>query len=156
RHVVGVELVNNRLAANALETRGALGVYEPSDESYTLYSSTQNPHGVRSTLAGAVFRLPETRLRVIAHDVGGGFGSEGDTYPEEALGRWASRRCGRPVKWIQTRSEALLNDDQGRDQVVRGEMALDGDGRILAIRAQARHALGAYVVGAAIVPVIYS
>jgi aerobic carbon-monoxide dehydrogenase large subunit len=156
RHVVDVTLVNNRLAANALEPRGAIGHHDPSDESYTLYTSTQNPHGVRSMLAQAVFRLPETKLRVIAHDVGGGFGMKGDTYPEEALVLWASRRCGRPVKWIQTRSEALLNDDQGRDQVVRGEMALDAGGKILAIRAQARHALGAYVVGAAIVPVIYS
>jgi aerobic carbon-monoxide dehydrogenase large subunit len=156
RHVVTVSLVNNRLAANALEPRGALGHYDPADESYTLVTSTQNPHGVRSMLAQAVFRVPETRLRVIAHDVGGGFGMKGDVYPEEALVLWASRRCGRPVKWIQTRSEALLNDDQGRDQTVRAEMALDAGGRILAIRAQARHALGAYVVGAAIVPVIYS
>jgi carbon-monoxide dehydrogenase large subunit len=156
RHVVVVSLVNNRLAANALEPRGALGHYDPSDESYTLHTSTQNPHGVRSMLAQAVLRVPETRLRVVAHDVGGGFGMKGDVYPEEALVLWASRRCGRPVKWIQTRSEALLTDDAGRDQTVRGEMALDADGRILAIRAQARHALGAYVVGAAIVPVIYS
>jgi len=96
RHVVDVTLVNNRLAANALEPRGAIGHYDPSDESYTLYTSTQNPHGVRSMLAQAVFRLPETRLRVIAHDVGGGFGMKADTYPEEALVLWASRRCGRP------------------------------------------------------------
>jgi aerobic carbon-monoxide dehydrogenase large subunit len=156
RHVVAVSLLNNRLAANAMEPRGALGHYDPSDESYELSTSTQNPHGVRSMLAQAVFHLPETKLRVIAHDVGGGFGMKGDTYPEEALVLWASRRCGRPVKWIQTRSEALLNDDQGRDQIVRGEMALDADGKILAIRARARHALGAYVVGAGIVPVIYS
>jgi carbon-monoxide dehydrogenase large subunit len=156
RHVVTLSLVNNRLAANALEPRGAIGHYDGSDGAYTLYTSTQNPHGVRTMLAQAVFRLPETKLRVIAPDVGGGFGMKGDTYPEEALVLWASRRCGRPVKWIQTRSESLLSDDQGRDQVVHGEMALDADGKILAMRAQARHALGAYVVGAAIVPVIYS
>ena len=156
RHVVTLTLGNNRLAAAALETRGAIGDYDPADETYTLHTSTQNPHGVRSMLAQAVFRVPETKLRVIAGDVGGGFGMKGDTYPEEALVLWASRRTGRPVKWIQRRSEAMLTDDQGRDQVVRGEMALDADGKILAIRAQARHALGAYVVGAAIVPVIYS
>jgi carbon-monoxide dehydrogenase large subunit len=156
RHVVTLSLVNNRLAANALETRGAIGSYDPSDESYTLYTSTQNPHGVRSILSQAVLRVPETRLRVVAQDVGGGFGMKGDTYPDEALVLWASRRYGRPVKWIQSRSEAMLNDDQGRDQVVHGEMALDADGKILAVRARARHALGAYVVGAAIVPVIYS
>src|SRR5262249_1696326 len=110
----------------------------------------------RSVLSQAVFRIPETKLRVIAQDVGGGFGMKGDTYPEEALVLWASRRCNRPVKWIQSRSEGLANDDHGRDQVVDGEMALDEQGKILAIRARALHALGAYVVGAAIVPVIYS
>jgi carbon-monoxide dehydrogenase large subunit len=156
RHVVTLTLVNNRLSANALEPRGAIGDYDPADDTYTLYTSTQNPHGVRTMLAQAVFRVPETKIRVIAQDVGGGFGMKGDTYPEEALVLWASRRCGRPVKWIQTRSEGLLNDDHGRDQVVRGEMALDAGGTILAIRAHAQHALGAYVVGAAIVPVIYS
>jgi carbon-monoxide dehydrogenase large subunit len=156
RHTVSLRLVNNRLSANALEPRGAIGDYNPADDTYTLYTSTQNPHGVRTVMAQAVFRLPETRFRVIAQDVGGGFGMKADTYPEEALVLWASRRCGRPVKWIQTRTEGLLTDDHGRDQVVRGEMALDADGKILAIRAQALHALGAYVVGAAIVPVIYS
>ena len=156
RHVVTLTLLNNRLSANALEPRGAIGDYDAADDSYTLYTSTQNPHGVRTMLAQAVFHLPETKLRVIAGDVGGGFGMKGDTYPEEALVLWASRRCGRPVKWIQTRSEGLLSDDHGRDQVVHGEMALDEHGTILAVRAHARHALGAYVVGAAVVPVIYS
>jgi carbon-monoxide dehydrogenase large subunit len=156
RHVVSLRLVNNRLSANALEPRGAIGDYNAADDDYTLYTSTQNPHGVRTVLSQAVFRIPETTLRVIAHDVGGGFGMKADTYPEEGLVLWASRRCGRPVKWIQTRSEGLLSDDHGRDQVVQGEMALDETGKILAIRAQALHALGAYVVGAAIVPVIYS
>ena len=156
RHTVSLRLLNNRLSANALEPRGAIGDYNPADDAYTLYTSTQNPHGVRTVMAQAVFGLPETKFRVIAQDVGGGFGMKADTYPEEALVLWASRRCGRPVKWIQTRSEGLLNDDHGRDQVVQGEMALDEHGTILAIRAQALHALGAYVVGAAIVPVIYS
>ena len=156
RHVVSLRLVNNRLSANALEPRGAIGDYNPADDRYTLYTSTQNPHGVRSMLARAVFGIPETRLRVIADDVGGGFGMKGDTYPEEGLVLWASRRCGRPVKWIQTRSEGLLGDDHGRDQVVQGEMAIDERGQILGIRARALHAVGAYVVGAAVVPVLYS
>jgi carbon-monoxide dehydrogenase large subunit len=156
RHVVSLRLVNNRLSANALEPRGAIGDYHPADDRYTLYTSTQNPHGVRSMLCRAVFGIPETRLRVVAEDVGGGFGMKGDTYPEEGLVLWASRRCGRPVKWIQTRSEGLLGDDHGRDQVVHGEMALDENGKILAIRAHALHAVGAYVVGAAVVPVLYS
>ena len=153
-HVVALRLENNRLSANAIEPRGAIGEY--LDGQFTLHTSTQNPHGVRMQLAQRVFGMPETRLRVVALDVGGGFGMKADTYPEEGLVLWAARRLGRPVKWIATRSESLIGDDHGRDQVVAGEMALDANGRILAIRAQALHSLGAYVVGAAVVPVIYS
>jgi carbon-monoxide dehydrogenase large subunit len=156
RHVVSLRLTNNRLSANSLEPRGALGEYDPASGGYTLYSSTQNPHGLRTLLAQAVFRLPETRFRVVAHDVGGGFGMKGDGYPEDALVLLASRRCGRPVKWISTRSEGLLGDAHGRDQVVDGEMALDEHGRILAIRARALHAFGAYVAGAAVASLVFS
>jgi carbon-monoxide dehydrogenase large subunit len=155
-HVVSLRLENNRLSANSLEPRGAIGDYNPADEAFTLYTSTQNPHGVRTQLAQNVFRVPETKLRVVALDVGGGFGMKADTYPEEGLVLWASRALGRPVKWTATRSESLAGDDHGRDQVVTGEMALDADGRILAIRAQAVQAVGAYVVGAAVVPVLYA
>jgi len=156
KHVVKLRLENNRLSANAMEPRGAIGDYNPADDRFTLYTSTQNPHGVRTVLAQRVFGIPETKLRVVAHDVGGGFGMKGDTYPEEGLVLWASRRLGRPVKWTATRSESLLGDDHGRDQVVTGEMALDENGKILAIRAQALHAVGAFVSGAAVVPVVYS
>jgi len=156
KHVVSLRLENNRLSANALEPRGAIGDYSPADESYTLYTSTQNPHGVRQVLCQAVFKMPETKLRVVAYDVGGGFGMKGDTYPEEGLVLWASRRLGRPVKWTATRSESIMGDDHGRDQVVHCEMALDDNGKILAIRAQAVHAVGAYVTGAAVVPVLYA
>jgi carbon-monoxide dehydrogenase large subunit len=156
KHVVSLRLENNRLSANAMEPRGAIGDYSPADDSYTLYTSTQNPHGIRSILCGAVFKLPETKLRVVAYDVGGGFGMKGDCYPEEGLVLWASRRLGRPVKWIATRSESLAGDDHGRDQVVNCGMALDDSGKILAIRAQAVHAVGAYVTGAAVVPVLYA
>jgi carbon-monoxide dehydrogenase large subunit len=155
-HTVSLRLENNRLSANAMEPRGAIGDYSPADDSFTLYTSTQNPHGIRTVLSQAVFKMPETKLRVVAHDVGGGFGMKGDTYPEEGLVLWASRRLGRPVKWTATRSESLAGDDHGRDQVVHGEMALDANGKILAIRAQALQAVGAYVVGAAVVPVVYS
>jgi carbon-monoxide dehydrogenase large subunit len=156
KHVVSLRLENNRLSANALEPRGAIGDYSPADDSYTLYTSTQNPHGIRSILCGAVFKLPETKVRVVAYDVGGGFGMKGDTYPEEGLVLWASRRLGRPVRWIATRAESIAGDDHGRDQVVNCEMALDENGKILAMRAQAVHAVGAYVTGAAVVPVLYS
>jgi carbon-monoxide dehydrogenase large subunit len=156
RHVVSLRLENNRISANALEPRCAIGAYDPGDGGYTLYTSTQNPHGVRTTVAQKVFRQPETKFRVIAPDVGGGFGMKGDAYPEDALVLWASRRCGRPVKWVATRSESLLGDAHGRDQVIHGEMALDEQGRILAIRARARQAFGAYVTGAAVAPLLFS
>lgn len=155
RHVVSLRLENNRVSANALEPRAALGVHDP-ETGYTLYTSTQNPHGIRTTLAQHVFTLPETRFRVIAPDVGGGFGMKGDAYPEEALVLWAARRCGRPVKWVATRSESLAGDVHGRDQVVHGEMALDAEGRILAVRMRGMHAFGAYVAGAAVVALVFS
>jgi len=152
KHVVSVRLYNNRITANAMEPRAALGDF--ADDSYTLYTSTQNPHGVRSILAGAVFKLPETRIRVISPDVGGGFGMKGDTYPEDGLVLWASRRLGRPVKWVATRTESMLGDNHGRDQLVNAEMALDENGKILGIRMQALHAVGAYVTNAGVVPVL--
>ncbi|HEV3007415.1 MAG TPA: xanthine dehydrogenase family protein molybdopterin-binding subunit [Burkholderiales bacterium] len=152
KHVVSVRLYNNRITANAMEPRAALGDF--SNDSYTLYTSTQNPHGVRSILAGAVFKLPETRIRVISPDVGGGFGMKGDTYPEDGMVLWASRRLGRPVKWVATRTESLLGDNHGRDQLVNAEMALDENGKILGIRMQALHAVGAYVTNAGVVPVL--
>ena len=154
KHTVSIRLYNNRVSANAMEPRAALGDYDPAEESFTLHTSTQNPHGVRSILAAAVFKLPETRFRVVAPDVGGGFGMKGDTYPEDGLVLWASRRLRRPVKWTATRTESLLGDNHGRDQLINAEMALDGDGRILAIRAQALHAVGAYVTNAGVVPVL--
>jgi aerobic carbon-monoxide dehydrogenase large subunit len=152
KHVASVRLVNNRLAPSALEPRAAIGDF--SNDAYTLYTSTQNPHGVRSILAQAVFKIPETAIRVVAPDVGGGFGMKGDVYPEDGLVLWAARRLGRPVKWVATRSESLLGDNHGRDQVVNAEMALDGNGKILAVRVQSLHAVGAYVTNAGVVPVL--
>jgi carbon-monoxide dehydrogenase large subunit len=154
-HVVSLRLQNNRISANAIEPRGAIGEYDPGADAYTLYTSTQNPHGVRQQVA-AVLGLPETRLRVVGPDVGGGFGMKADAYPEDALVLWASRRCGRPVKWIATRLESLMTDTHGRDQVVDGDMALDQGGRILAIRARAMQALGAYIAPAGLVPSLFS
>jgi len=155
-HVVKLRLDNNRLSANSIEPRGCIGDYSAAEDAYTLYTSTQNPHGARQVMAQAVFKQPETRFRVVAQDVGGGFGMKGGPYPEDGLVLWASRRVGRPVKWVATRSESLLTDNHGRDQVVEGEMALDAGGKILAIRARSLHGLGAYVAGAAAVPVIFS
>jgi carbon-monoxide dehydrogenase large subunit len=154
-HTVRLRLENNRLSANPIEPRAAIGEYDPAGGSYTLYTSTQNPHGVRQQLA-AVLNVPETALRVIGPDVGGGFGMKADAYPEDALVLWASRRCGRPVKWTATRTESLLTDNHGRDQVAVGELAFDGQGHILAIRARALHAVGAYVSQAGLVPSVFS
>ena len=152
KHTVSVRLCNNRITANALEPRACIGDF--SNDSFTLYTSSQNPHGARSILAQAVFKVLEAKIRVIAPDVGGGFGMKGDVYPEDGLVLWASRRLGRPVKWVATRSESLLTDNHGRDQLISAEMALDDNGSILAIRAQALHAVGAYVTNAGVVPVL--
>jgi aerobic carbon-monoxide dehydrogenase large subunit len=152
KHTVSVRLYNNRITANSLEPRAAIGDFQ--NESFTLHTSSQNPHGVRGILAGAVFRIPEIRLRVISPDVGVGFGMKGDIYPEDGLVLLASKRLGRPVKWVATRTEALLGDNHGRDQRISAEMALDENGRILAIRAQALHSVGAYVTNAGVVPVM--
>ncbi len=154
KHVVSLRLENNRLSANAMEPRAAIGEF--SDDSYTLYTSTQNPHGVRLVLSQKVFFVAETKMRVVAPDVGGGFGMKGDIYPEEGLVLWAARKLGRPVRWTATRTESLLGDDHGRDQVVHGDMALDENGKILAIRARSVQAVGAYLSNAAVVPVLYA
>src|SRR6476660_3595123 len=154
RHTASVRLYNNRISANAMEPRAAIGDF--SNDSFTLYTSSQNPHGARSILSGAVFKMPETQLRVISPDVGGGFGMKGDIYPEDGLVLWASRKLGRPVKWVATRTESLLGDNHGRDQLITAEMALDESGKILAVRAQALHAVGAYVTNAGVVPVLCS
>ena len=154
KHVASVRLYNNRITANTMEPRACIGDYNAAEDAFTLYTSSQNPHGVRSILAGAVFRLPEIKLRVISPDVGGGFGMKGDIYPEDGLVLWASRKLGRPVKWVGTRTESILTDNHGRDQLISADMALDENGKILALRAQALHAVGAYVTNAGVVPVL--
>jgi carbon-monoxide dehydrogenase large subunit len=130
-HVVRVRLESNRLSANSLEPRGAIGQFNSFDDTFTLHTSSQNPHGARTMLCTHVFRIPETRMRVISPDVGGGFGMKADAYPEDGLVLAAARRCGRPVKWVPTRSESLAGDNHGRDQVVEAEMALDAAAKIL-------------------------
>jgi carbon-monoxide dehydrogenase large subunit len=152
KHTVSVKLFNNRIAANTMEPRCCIGDF--ANDAYTLYTSSQNPHGARQVLAQAVFRIPETSLRVVAPDVGGGFGMKGEPYPEDGLVLWASRRLGRPVKWVATRTESMLGDNHGREQLIDAQMALDENGRILALRAQALHSVGAYVASAGVVPVL--
>lgn len=156
RHVVKLRLYNNRVTATAIEPRAALGMYDAASDSYTLYTASQDPHGLRSSLASAIFNIPETKIRVISPDVGGGFGMKANLYPDDVLVLWASRRCGRPVKWTATRTESLMCDTHGRDQVIYGELALDEDGKILGIRANAYQSLGAYWSAAITAPLFFS
>lgn len=154
--VVTLRLENNRLSPNPMEPRCAIGIYEPADENYILYTTSQNPHGARHMISQSVLRIPEAKLRAIAPDVGGGFGMKTDPYPEDALVLWAARLCGRPVKYLASRSDSFLGDTHGRDQVVTGELAFDDTGRMLGIRARAIHAVGAYVASAAMAPPNFS
>jgi aerobic carbon-monoxide dehydrogenase large subunit len=156
KHVAAVRLVNNRVTANPIEPRCAVGVYDAADGRYTLYTTSQDPHSVRTALSSFVFHVPESKIRVLSPDVGGGFGMKANLYPDDALVLWAARRCGRPVKWTATRSESLLCDNHARDQVVYGELALDENGKFLAIRSTAYQALGAYWWGAATAPLFWS
>lgn len=155
-HVTRLSLYNNRLTAVTMEPRGCIADYDRGTRRYLLYSSTQNVHGVRQTLAHHILHVPESRIRVVARDVGGGFGMKGNVYPEEAILVWAALRVGRPVKWIPTRSEALLGDYAGRDQRVSAELALDADGKFLALRWTGSHNIGAYIEGAGAIPIIFS
>ena len=152
--VVSIAVRNNRLSANPIEPRGAVGVYDPVEGRYTLRTSAQNPHRIREVLADSVFRVPETAIRVVAGDVGGGFGMKGPVFPEDALVLWAARRLGRPVKWIAERGESFVSDVHGRDQIWQGEMALDESGSILGLRASVDFSFGAYLVGTSHVPLL--
>ncbi|MEP9348036.1 xanthine dehydrogenase family protein molybdopterin-binding subunit [Xanthobacter sp. KR7-225] len=144
-HVTKIDIVNNRLAPNAMEPRAAIGEYDPGDEAFTLWTTSQNPHVARLVLSAFVGIAPEHKLRVIAPDVGGGFGSKIFIYAEETVCAWASKRVGRPVKWTADRSEAFLSDAHGRDHVSHAELATDAAGKILGLKVHTRANLGAYM-----------
>ncbi|HEY2186117.1 MAG TPA: xanthine dehydrogenase family protein molybdopterin-binding subunit [Xanthobacteraceae bacterium] len=144
-HVTKLELVNNRLVPNAIEPRAAIGEYDAGSDTLTLWNTTQNPHVARLVISAFVGVAPEHKLRVIAPDVGGGFGSKIFIYPEEVICLWAARKIGRPVKWVAGRSEAFLADAHGRDHVTRAEMAFDEKGKILGLRVKTIANLGAYM-----------
>jgi aerobic carbon-monoxide dehydrogenase large subunit len=145
KHVARLDLTNNRLVPNAIEPRAAIGEYDAGSDSFTLWNTTQNPHVARLVIAAFVGMAPEHKLRVIAPDVGGGFGSKIFIYPEEVVALWASRRVGRPVKWVAQRTESFLSDAHGRDHVTHAEMAFDENGKILGLRASTIANLGAYM-----------
>jgi aerobic carbon-monoxide dehydrogenase large subunit len=145
RHRISLELVNNRVVVNSMEPRGAVGEYDPGEDAYTLWSSTQGSHFVRNLLAANVFQVPENRIRVVTRDVGGGFGMKLFLYPEHVLVLWAAKKVSRPVKWIPDRSDAFMTDTQGRDNVTRLELALDGDLRFLGLDVTLIANMGAYL-----------
>ena len=155
-HITRLSLYNNRITAVTMEPRGCIAEYDTGTRRYTLYSSTQNVHGVRHILAHQILHVPESRIRVVARDVGGGFGMKGNVHAEEAVVTWAARRVGRPVKWISSRAEALLGDAQGRDQNVSAELTLDADGGFLGLRWTGSHNVGAYIEGAGCIPILLS
>lgn len=144
-HVTTLEIVNNRLVPNAIEPRAVNASYNRQDDSYTLYVASQNPHVERLLMGAFVLGLPESRLRVIAPDVGGGFGSKIFLYPEDVALTWASKKVKRPIKWTAERSESFLTDAHGRDHVTRAELALDADGKFLAMRVHTTANMGAYL-----------
>jgi len=140
-----LELVNNRLIPNAMEPRAAVGEYDPMSGDYTLYTTSQNPHVIRLLMGAFVLNIPEHRLRVVAPDVGGGFGSKIYHYAEEAIVTWASARVRRPVKWTAERTESFMSDAHGRDHVTVAEMAMDRDGKFLGLRVRTLANMGAYL-----------
>ncbi|NRG16179.1 xanthine dehydrogenase family protein molybdopterin-binding subunit [Rhizobiales bacterium] len=145
KHVTSMEISNNRLVPNAMEPRAALADYDEAEEHYTLWTTSQNPHVARLVLSAFYNIAPEHKLRVIAPDVGGGFGSKIYVYPEEMVCLWASKRTGRPVKWVADRTEAFLTDAHGRDHKSHAEIALDENNRITALRVKTVANLGAYM-----------
>ena len=144
-HVTSLDIVNNRLIPNAMEPRAAIGCYDAASGDYTLYMNSQNPHLERLILAAFVQLAPESKLRVVSPDVGGGFGSKIFVYAEETAVTWAAAKVRRPVKWVAERSESFLADCHGRDHVTHAELALAGDGEFLGMRVATTANMGAYL-----------
>ncbi|MDO8979259.1 MAG: xanthine dehydrogenase family protein molybdopterin-binding subunit [Afipia sp.] len=144
-NVVAMDITNNRLVPNAMEPRAAVAEYDSAEEHFTLYTTSQNPHVARLVLSAFYNVAQEHKLRVIAPDVGGGFGSKIFIYPEEMVALWASKRTGRPVKWTSDRTEAFLTDAHGRDHLTKAEMAFDKDNKIIGLRVKTHANLGAYM-----------
>ncbi len=144
-HVASLDIVNNRLIPNAMEPRAAVGDYDAASGVHTLYTTSQNPHLERLVLAAFVQVAPESRLRVVSPDVGGGFGSKIFVYAEETAVIWAAGKLRRPVKWRAERSESFLADAHGRDHVTKAELALSADGTFLGLRVNTIANMGAYL-----------
>jgi carbon-monoxide dehydrogenase large subunit len=143
--IVAFETTNNRLVPNAMEPRAAIGDFDPQSGDYTLYTTSQNPHVIRLLMGAFVLNIPESKLRVVAPDVGGGFGSKIYHYAEEAIVTWASARVKRPIKWTADRTESFVSDAHGRDHVTQAELALDAGGKILGLKVHTHANMGAYL-----------
>ncbi|MBA77242.1 MAG: carbon monoxide dehydrogenase [Tistrella sp.] len=143
--VVELELINNRLIPNAMEPRAAIGDYDPASGQYTLYTTSQNPHVIRLLMGAYVLQIPEHKLRVVAPDVGGGFGSKIYHYAEEAIVTWAAKKLERPVRWTAERTESFMTDAHGRDHWSRARLAMDADGNFLGLHVETVANLGAYL-----------
>jgi carbon-monoxide dehydrogenase large subunit len=144
-HVTEIEIHNNRLSPNPMEPRATLGIYDTAEDHYTCYTTSQNPHVARLVMSAFYNVAPENKLRVIAPDVGGGFGSKIYIYPEEIVCLWASKKTGVPVKWTSDRTEAFLTDAHGRDHVSKVKMAFDKDNNIIGLKVDTIANLGAYM-----------
>ena len=144
-HVAEIEVVQNRVVVNSMETRNAIGLYDKSSDSYTLYSGNQGSGGLRDRIAKGILGIDVAKLRVINKDVGGGFGMKAGAYPEQPLVLIAAKLSGRPVRWSSDRTEAFLTDQHGRDTWTRAEAALDGDGKLLAVRVTGTANMGGYL-----------
>ena len=155
KKIVKLRVRNNRLVPNAMEPRSALAEFDNLDDSYTLHTTSQNPHLTRLVLAAFMFAIPESKLRVIAPDVGGGFGSKIYVYIEEAVCVWASKKVGRPVKWTADRTQAFLTDCHGRDHVNDVQLGLDENNKIVGLRVDTVCNLGAYLSAFSVVVPTY-
>jgi len=142
---VKLDLLNNRLVPNAMEPRAAIGDFDPSSGDFTLYTTSQNPHVIRLLMGAFVLHIPEHKLRVVAPDVGGGFGSKIYHYAEEAIVTWAAGKLNKPIKWTADRSESFMSDAHGRDHDSTAEMAVAEDGKFLALRVRTLCNMGAYL-----------
>lgn len=144
-HVTTLDFINQRVIPNAIEPRAVIGHFDPANDKFTLYTSSQNPHLIRLLLCAFVLGIPEHKVRVVSPDVGGGFGSKIFHYIEEALMIWCSHRLGIPIKWIAERSESFMTDAHGRDHVSKAEMGFDADGNVVGLRIKTYANLGAYL-----------
>ena len=144
-HVTRLDIINNRLVSNPMEPRAAIGEYNRGTGDYTLYTTSQDPHVIRLLIAASVLPVPEHKFRVVAPDVGGGFGTKGSLYAEQALVTWAAGKLARPIKWTAERAEGFASDNQARDHLTHAELALDRDGKFLALRVATSANLGAYL-----------